>query len=92
MAKSRECTICKHYGIKTALSEDLERTQLYDETGTPVLIFLCRSHSVDLFKMGQRKFLLGHYKILVDLVDSDEPNFLDILERTIKKYPDQIKS
>lgn len=90
MAKKRECTICKHYGRKSPESDDLERTQVYDETGAPVPINLCKAHSVELFKKGQKNFLLSHYKILIDLVASDEPKFLDVLERTVKKYPDKI--
>lgn len=90
MAKKRECTICKHYGRKTPDGDDLERTQVYDETGTPVPIKLCKAHGVELFKKGQKNFLLSHYKILIDLVGSDEPKFLEVLERTIKKNPDKI--
>ena len=90
MAKKRECTICKHYGRKSPENDDLERTQVYDETGSPVPIHLCKAHGVELFKKGQKHFLLSHYKILVDLVASDEPKFLDILERTVKKHPDKI--
>lgn len=90
MSKKKECTICKHYGKKTPDDGNLERTQVYDESGNPVPIHLCKSHSVDLFKMGQKNFLLSHYKILIDLVASDEPKFLDILEKTIKKFPDRI--
>jgi hypothetical protein len=90
MAKKKECTICKHYGRKTLEDQNLEKTQIYDETGTPVPINLCKAHSVELFKSGQKKFLLNHYKILVDLVASDEPKFLEILEKTIKKFPGSI--
>lgn len=90
MSKKRECTICKHYGKETANPDQLERTQVYDETGTPVPIKLCKVHSVELFKKGQKSFLLGHYKILVDLVASDEPKFLEVLEKTVRKYPDKI--
>jgi hypothetical protein len=89
MSKKIECTICKHYGNKTP-EGDLERTQLYDDLGTPVPIKLCWAHSVQLFKVGQRKFLLSHYKILVDLMASDDPKFLDILEATVRKHPDSI--
>ena len=90
MAKKKECTICKHYGRKTVDSDKLEKTQIYDESGAPVPINLCKSHSVELFKKGQKKFLLGHYKILVDLIASDEPKFLEVLDQTVKKFPGQI--
>ena len=89
MNKKIECTICKHYGNKTPEGE-LERTQLYDDVGAPVPVKLCRSHSVQLFKNGQKKFLLSHYKILVDLMASDDPKFLGILEATIRKHPDSL--
>lgn len=82
-SKPRECTICKHYGSSTERPGDLERAQLYDEVGTPVNILLCRNHSVELFKGGQKSFLLSHYKILIDIISSDETKFLDILEKTV---------
>lgn len=83
-----ECTICKHYGKKT--EGKLERAQLFDEVGTPITIQLCRKHSVELFKSGQKQFLLHHHKILVDIISSDETKFLDILEKTIRGNIDEI--
>lgn len=90
MAKN-ECTICRHYAQETP-SGELERTNLYDEVGAPVPIRLCRAHSVQLFRLGQKKFLLSHFKILVDLMDSNDPKFIDILEATCRKYPDLVSS
>ncbi len=90
MGQDRECTICKHYGQPTDSAEVLERTKLFDEEGAPATIDLCVKHSVELFKIGQKRFLLDHYKILVDLIASDEPKFLEILEKTIKKFPNKI--
>ena len=80
-----ECTICKHYGAPTESPEDLEKETLYDELGNPVKVLLCRTHSVELFKSGQRKFLIKHYKILVDIISSDEAKFLELLEKTVKE-------
>jgi hypothetical protein len=88
--KRNECTICKHYGDETDKSKPLERTKVFDEAGNPVNILLCRKHSVELFKLGQKRFLLSHYKILVDIIASDETKFLDVLEKTIKGNPDKI--
>lgn len=88
MSKKRECTICKHYGKATKEPEKLERTNLYDETGNPVPVNLCRNHSVQLFQWGQKKFLISHYKILTDLIASDEPKFLELLQRTAKSNSD----
>ena len=92
MAKKKECTICKHYGDKTDDPDKLERAQLFDENGNPVPVQLCRSHNVELFQMGQKKFLCSHYRILVDLIDSDEPKFLAVLEQVIQANPDLVKS
>lgn len=77
-----QCTICKHYGI--SMTEGIERAYIYDESGNPVGIKLCPAHSVELFKRGQKRFLVNHYKILTDLVSSDETKFLDILEKTVR--------
>ncbi len=86
----KECTICKHYGERTDSPRNLEKEQIYDEVGTPVNILLCRKHAVDLFKNGQKKFLIKHYKILVDIISSDEVKFLDILEKTVRENLDEI--
>jgi hypothetical protein len=86
----RECTICKHYGKKTDDPSQLERATIFDEVGTPVPILLCRSHSVELFKSGQKKFLVNHYKILVDIISSDETKFLEVLEKTVRSNLDDI--
>jgi hypothetical protein len=91
MSKKRECTICKHYGNKTPKGETLEMSPLYEEGGEPVPIPLCRTHSVQLFKLGQKSFLLAHYRILVDLMDSDEKKFINLLDRTVRKFPDLIR-
>ena len=85
---TKECTICKHYGEAT--SGEVEKAQIFDEVGTPVNIYLCRTHGVELFKRGQRKFLINHYRILVDIISSDETKFLDVLERTIQENKDDI--
>ncbi len=90
MSKKRECTICKHYGEETSGATELERATLYDEVGDPVPVLLCRKHSVELFKLGQKNFLLAHYKILLEVLDTDEKKFLNILERTVRKFPDLI--
>lgn len=84
----KECTICKHIGKQT--QGNLERAQLFDEVGTPVNILLCRAHAVELFKSGQKKFLINHYQILVDVISSDETKFLDVLERTVRSNMDEI--
>jgi hypothetical protein len=91
MAKKRECTICKHSNLETPKGEDLENSFLYEEDGEPIKIHLCRRHSVQLFKLGQKSFLLAHYRILVDLIDSDEKKFINILDKTVRKFPDSLR-
>lgn len=84
-AKRRECTICKHLGRPTVDPEKLERTSLYANNGSPVGVNLCRRHSVELFKLGQKNFLLRYYRILDEVVDSDEAKFIDILRDTVRR-------
>ncbi|MCO4755225.1 MAG: hypothetical protein KC478_12140 [Bacteriovoracaceae bacterium] len=90
MSKKRECTICKHYGKATTEPQNLEKQNLFDDAGNPIPVNLCRSHSVQLFQMGQKKFLISNYKILTDLIASDDPKFLELLERTVRANIDQI--
>jgi len=84
-----ECTICKHYGERSD-SPELERATIFDDVGTAVALLLCRKHAVELFKNGQKKFLISHHKILIDIVSSDETKFLDILERVVRENLDEI--
>ena len=88
--KSRECSICKHYGLETGQPENLEQTKLFDEGDRVVMVLLCRRHAVDLFKMGQKKFLLQHYQILNEVINSDEPKFIELLEKTYRANMDRI--
>lgn len=80
-----KCVICRHYGYEQDKSTDYDRASLFNENAKEVVIKLCKVHAIELFKIGQKKFLLNHYKILVDIVDSDDLNFLEILEETVKK-------
>lgn len=89
-SKSRECTVCKHYGLETSQPENLEQTKLFDDSDKVVTVLLCRKHSVDLFKMGQKKFLLDHYQILNEVINSDEPKFIELLEKTYRTNMDRI--
>jgi hypothetical protein len=91
MSKKKECTICKHSNLVTPVGEDLENSFLYEDNGDPIRIQLCRKHSVQLFKLGQKSFLLAHYRILVDLIDSDEKKFINILDKTVRKFPDSLR-
>lgn len=90
MSKKRECTICKHYGRPTDSSQGLEKANLFDESGNAVPVNLCRSHSVELFQKGQKKFLVSHHRILRDLIASDETKFLELLQRTVRSNLDKI--
>ena len=92
MSKKKVCTICKHLGHRVESEEEVEIGHLFDglNTGSPVKIRLCRSHAVDLFKKGQKRFLLSHRRILYDLVNSDEMEFIKILDKTVRENIDRI--
>jgi len=92
MEKVKACTICKHLGKVTEESRDLDASFLYNDIDNPasIKIRLCRSHSVELFKLGQKRFLINHKQILHDLVNSDEMEFIRILERTLHKNLDAL--
>lgn len=92
MSTKKVCTICKHLGVIKDSEEEVEIGYLFDglAIGTPVKIRLCRKHSVELFKQGQKKFLLEYRRILYDLVNSDEMEFIKILEKTVRNNLDLI--
>lgn len=85
MAHKCKCVICRHYGYDQDKSFDYDKASLFSEEGKEIRVTLCKVHAVELFKIGQKKFLLNHYKILVDLVDSDDIGFLEVLEETVKR-------
>lgn len=89
MEKTRSCTICKHLGLKSIAQAPLSIEKLYDyyDKTADIKIYLCTKHSVELFKLGQKRFLLNYKDILFDLVNSDEKEFIDILAKTIKNNP-----
>ena len=80
-----KCVICRHYGQEEDDSNKYEMASIFDKNGKEVRIQLCSVHAVELFKNGQKKFLMGHYKILLEVMDSNDTDFLEILENTVKK-------
>lgn len=86
--KSRECTICKYYGRRN--THLTSREMVYDETGSPIVINLCRHHAIELFKIGQQKFFMKYFQIANDVVGTDENQFLDLLIRTARKNLEKI--
>lgn len=85
MEKKHFCVICKYNGI-FHFENSLDRAQLYDSDGGHITITLCKSHAVDLFKRGQKKFLLSHYRLLtIDSLLDEDAGFTDLLERTVRK-------
>ena len=92
MSKPNTCTICKHIGREMDESCTLEASFLYTnkQEAEPVRIHLCRTHSVELFKRGQKKFLLNYKRILDDLIDSDEMEFIRILDKTVRENRDYV--
>lgn len=74
------CTICEHYGIEKEATE----SEILFHENKQIKIALCRKHSIELFKKGQKKFLIKHHKILFNIIDSNHPKFIDLLQETYK--------
>lgn len=85
----KKCTVCKYYN-KNHFDQQLEGAEIYDYNGLRIPLLLCRKHSVDLFKVGQRRFLLDHYKILVGLVGFEDYRFLEVLHKNYRNNSDDI--
>lgn len=86
--KDPRCVICKHIGEEH--SSNLNYNYVYGDEGDPIRVLLCRRHEVELFKMGQKKFFLAYYKILLDIVDSDEVEFMKVFEKTVRAHLNEI--
>lgn len=80
------CTICEHYGIKRESSEN----SILFHNEKEIKISLCTEHSVDLFKQGQKKFLISHHKILFNIIDSNNTKFIELLSETYKNNINRI--
>lgn len=85
MEQTCKCVICRNYDLEYDRADTYDMCSLFNESGKEVSIKLCKVHSIELFKSGQKNFLLNHYKILVDLIDSNDNAFLEVLEETVKK-------
>lgn len=57
--KDHRCLVCKYLGDHS--EKNLSRDKIYRERGQDIVIPLCYSHSWELFRMGQKKFL-NQYK------------------------------
>ena len=89
--RRKVCTICKHLGLDHHHEQQLDTGYLYDGVrARSIKLILCRSHAVELFRQGQKKFLISKRKILYDLVNSDEKDFIRILEKTVQQNTDLI--
>lgn len=88
MSKDNRCVICKHKGISN--SSNLDANRIYNKSGSPIKVLLCRSHAVELFQIGQKNFFLQHHKILFNILNSDEVEFLVVLHDTVKEHIDSV--
>jgi hypothetical protein len=60
--KDNRCFICKYCQLETLkVKDDL----IYDARGNSTTIPLCYSHSVELFKIGQKSFLTKHRNLFM---------------------------
>jgi hypothetical protein len=57
--KEQRCLICKYLGDHS--EKYLCHDKIYREQGQDILVHLCYSHSWELFRLGQKKFL-NNYK------------------------------
>lgn len=57
------CFICKYKG---QTNTDTYGNEIYEPRGRSLTILLCYNHTIDLFKIGQKNFIVKH-----------KPNFSD---------------
>ncbi len=71
--KDNRCFICKFRQQTTTIAF---YDTIYDGEGNGRLIGLCYSHSVELFKVGQRNFILRHRNVLANTFGFEEDSAL----------------
>lgn len=81
--KDSRCFICKYNQDNTPKAKD---DLIYDAKGKCMSLPLCYSHSVELFKSGQRCFFTKHRNIFVGNFGSESDLEL------INYFPDQNKA
>lgn len=86
MKRNRECVICSHLGDNNYSKDSLEVMSLFSEYGHEHKFLFCKNHSIELFKLGQKKFLLNYMNILADVMETNNPEFLTLLEQYVKRY------
>lgn len=84
MKKDTKCIICKHKDLP--VSSKYSHEMIFDDKGNSVDITLCHGHSVDLFKSGQKNFLLKHHDILHSIISSEDSKFIRVLTQTARTY------
>jgi hypothetical protein len=89
--KSTECTICKfHSSTGNYINSASSRETVFDDAGAPIAIPLCHHHAVELFKLGQKRFLLNQYNTAKDLIGYDEDRLLGLIFKTAQRNFDKI--
>ncbi len=78
MSKKHDCTICKHL---FHLPEDVPvyLNELYYDEGRVQKMHLCYIHDIELFKIGQYRFVDKYRHIAENLVASDDASFISFL-------------
>ena len=83
------CSICQCYGVhEETAPEYLSVEKVYDEKGNTVKATLCRTHAVELFKIGQKNFFVKHHNRAQDIIVDDISNtfFFNLMFRVAQKY------
>jgi hypothetical protein len=68
--KKPRCLICKY--TKPNEEQTVKVNYLYPGADKSIRIILCESHSVELFKSGQRSFLTQYYSLFQGFYGNEE--------------------
>jgi hypothetical protein len=83
---SKKCIICEHLDAgKDFKQENLTKEQIFDGNIKHEYNF-CYNHSIELFKIGQKKFLRYYATpILGTVFESNHPKFIELLHKNSKE-------
>ncbi len=88
MSKKLKCAVCSLYGVEN--EKDISRELLFKDEGEDFPVLLCRQHSVELFKQGQKRFCIHHFETANQIVVAENSTFLNFILEIAKKNKGKI--
>ncbi len=81
--KDRRCLVCKYCGDKKY--KNLSSSSFYGREGRGVRVYLCHKHEIELFILGQVRFLRKYYPVFLNSISNDDNSFFKVADQILSK-------